>query len=232
MVRNAGSTEDDDPHPVSPSIGFLKVCVAGIPSVNRADEKSNNRVNVALSRAKHGMYIMGHAEQLASQSPMWETIVDQLVESESIGTGWPIACANHPETLRYVDQPGQIQLISPDGTSNIVCSAPADDKAVVCLDGKCLMTCYGSELTHSGQAMQCGHICEQKVVNTYAFADYSVIQMIKSMPSSNVTSHVADSCSHVNILASSGALKIVVHVSRSCTMWNFLVVTRWIFHGV
>lgn len=77
--------------------------------------QSENRVNVALSRAKHGMYIMGNAAQLASQSDMWATITHELSESGAIGDGWPIACARHPETRRYAKKPGDIQQLSPDG---------------------------------------------------------------------------------------------------------------------
>jgi hypothetical protein len=72
------------------------------------------------------MYIMGNAEQLASKSSMWETIIDELVETDCIGKGWPIACANHPETLQYVDRPGQIELLSPDGELHSSMSGPAD----------------------------------------------------------------------------------------------------------
>lgn len=43
------------------SIGFLK---------------TSNRVNVMLSRAKHGMYILGHAETLTANknSNMWHEV--------------------------------------------------------------------------------------------------------------------------------------------------------------
>jgi hypothetical protein len=46
---------------------------------------------------------------------MWETIIDELSETESIGAGFPIACARHPETTRFACEPGQISLMSPDG---------------------------------------------------------------------------------------------------------------------
>lgn len=38
--------------------------------------KTSNRVNVMLSRAKHGMYILGHAETLTAnkKSNMWHAV--------------------------------------------------------------------------------------------------------------------------------------------------------------
>lgn len=66
------------------------------------------------------MYIMGNAPQLAARSPKWEKIIDELSESESIGNGWPIACARHPETRRFAKKPGDIQQLSPDGEFSLV----------------------------------------------------------------------------------------------------------------
>jgi AAA domain len=87
-----------------PSIGFLK---------------SRNRTNVALSRAKHGLYVMGKANDLASQSPMWKTIIDILDKRGSLGTGFPISCANHPEEQHTISAPGMIPQYCPDGKDGL-----------------------------------------------------------------------------------------------------------------
>ncbi|KAG9075056.1 hypothetical protein FRC06_010303, partial [Ceratobasidium sp. 370] len=75
---------------------------------------SNNRVNVGLSRAKHGLYIFGNAPELARGSSMWATVLQELHASDSIGKGIPIACSQHPDYVQWVDQPGVIPIISPD----------------------------------------------------------------------------------------------------------------------
>jgi hypothetical protein len=77
--------------------------------------QTRNRVNVALSRAKHGLFIMGNATQLAESRGMWSRIIDELTLTDAIGNGWPVMCARHPETLRYASRPGEIKLLSPDG---------------------------------------------------------------------------------------------------------------------
>ncbi|CCM04279.1 uncharacterized protein FIBRA_06450 [Fibroporia radiculosa] len=69
LVRNSGTFETG-----TASIGFLK---------------SSNRINVALSRAKHGLYILGNAANLRRNST-WSTILDEMEAREQIGHGLPI----------------------------------------------------------------------------------------------------------------------------------------------
>ena len=49
--------------------------------------KTENRVCVALSRAREGMYIVGNMENLASSGDMWSTIRNTLEEQKAIGEG-------------------------------------------------------------------------------------------------------------------------------------------------
>ncbi|KAG8892864.1 hypothetical protein FRC01_013906, partial [Tulasnella sp. 417] len=70
LVRNSGDT------PMSKrKIGFLR---------------STNRANVALSRAREGLYILGNADDLlASGSKMWSGVIEQLRQNEQIGPAFP-----------------------------------------------------------------------------------------------------------------------------------------------
>ncbi|KAK5189250.1 hypothetical protein LTR47_011248 [Exophiala xenobiotica] len=47
--------------------------------------KTTNRINVLLSRARHGMYLIGNADTY-SHVPMWQKVIDMLQNSESCGT--------------------------------------------------------------------------------------------------------------------------------------------------
>ncbi|KAK0443139.1 uncharacterized protein EV420DRAFT_1649417 [Desarmillaria tabescens] len=71
LVRNSGSFDSDE------SIGFLK---------------SPNRINVALSRAQHGLYILGNASNLR-QNPTWKIIIDEMDQRDQIGFGFPVVAA-------------------------------------------------------------------------------------------------------------------------------------------
>ncbi|KAG6903063.1 hypothetical protein C0995_006250 [Termitomyces sp. Mi166 len=112
LVRNAGSVEDRLPRQ-RPTIGFLKMY---------RSMKSDNRTNVALSRAKEGLFILGNALQLGSRSHMWRGVIDELEQEECIGEGFPIACHRHPDTISYASKPGQLQHIAPDVCFCLICT--------------------------------------------------------------------------------------------------------------
>ena len=60
---------------VEGSIGFLGV---------------DNRVCVALSRARHALYCVGNISQLATQSTLWKNIAAYLVQEKMIDLGLPL----------------------------------------------------------------------------------------------------------------------------------------------
>jgi hypothetical protein len=115
LVRNSGSFEEG-----RGSIGFLKV---GSPITFRYYRgnltvtelvQSSNRINVALSRAKHGLYILGNASNLR-QNETWSTILDEMEKDDQIGYALPIICPRHPTTKRFVSKPGELPTAAPEG---------------------------------------------------------------------------------------------------------------------
>ncbi|KAH8835068.1 hypothetical protein DL96DRAFT_1808988 [Flagelloscypha sp. PMI_526] len=110
LVRNSGDIASDT------SIGFLKII---------------NRVNVALSRAQHGMYILGNASNLR-QNETWSKILDDLESYGQIGPTLPVVCSRHPQTQLEITKPDDLSLLAPEGG--------------------CLASC--------GFPLQCGHICK------------------------------------------------------------------------
>ncbi|KAJ7651473.1 hypothetical protein DFH06DRAFT_1207067 [Mycena polygramma] len=121
-VRNAGSRTDGSDSAYNshrPTIGFLT---------------SENRTNVALSRAKEGLFILGNAAQLASRSKMWRDVIEQLDDADCVGTAFPIACHRHPHQVELISEPGRLPLFAPDGG--------------------CLQPC--------SYRLKCGHVCHYK----------------------------------------------------------------------
>lgn len=64
----------------------------------------DNRVCVALSRAKRGFYLFGNAEMLACESAIWTEVVEIMYGKKSgkqegkrrhVGYHLPLKCANH-----------------------------------------------------------------------------------------------------------------------------------------
>lgn len=61
---------------------------------------NNNRVCVALSRAKYGFYIFGNSQALMRGSPLWYNLVTLVKSSpKRLGTVLPIQCKNHGTTV-------------------------------------------------------------------------------------------------------------------------------------
>ncbi|KAF9952376.1 hypothetical protein BGZ72_006326 [Mortierella alpina] len=77
LVRSS-SREDEYGH--SSTIGFLR---------------SKNRTNVLLSRAKHGMYLIGDAALMNQpQNGIWPEVILELGEKGRIGEGFPLSLAH------------------------------------------------------------------------------------------------------------------------------------------
>jgi hypothetical protein len=93
------------------------------------------------------MYLLGNAQQLAANSPMWRSIVDELSEQGRLGSGLQIACARHGE-VEIVNKPGRLPAISPDGGYHI--------KDTELIPGGCTRPCEES-------ISKCGHPCPKKV---------------------------------------------------------------------
>ncbi|KAI0332312.1 P-loop containing nucleoside triphosphate hydrolase protein [Cubamyces sp. BRFM 1775] len=124
LVRNAGGSEKDDAifgHNTKGrvNIGFLK---------------SENRTNVALSRAREGLYILGNAQNLSAKSKMWRTVLDELDKRDCLGNAFPVVCQRHPDAVQHVSKPGELPRLAPDGG--------------------CLLQC--------DTRLSCGHLCPYK----------------------------------------------------------------------
>lgn len=66
------------------SIGFLE---------------TSNRVCVALSRARNGLFCVGDFELFAKKSDLWKGIIGTLREHDSIGTELEVGCECRPFTI-------------------------------------------------------------------------------------------------------------------------------------
>ncbi len=101
------------------NIGFLKVF---------------NRANVMLSRAKHGMYLLGNAQVLeAREGDFWQSVITTLRQRNAVSTQLPIHCQKHPHITQFISR--------------------AEDFAAVSPDGGCLQSC--------GARLECGHACNR-----------------------------------------------------------------------
>ncbi|KIO31502.1 hypothetical protein M407DRAFT_67906 [Tulasnella calospora MUT 4182] len=132
LVRNSGGNPT-----TGRKIGFLK---------------STNRVNVALSRAREGLYILGNSEDLlASGSDMWSEVIDQFRRNDQIGPSLPLSCSRHPGTIIRASEPGDIALYAPDG------GCLEDCNALLKCGHRCHLHCHPDDLQH--RAVRCSYGC-------------------------------------------------------------------------
>ncbi|KAJ5382686.1 hypothetical protein N7517_000597 [Penicillium concentricum] len=87
--------------------------------------RTPNRINVLLSRAQHGMYIIGNSET-SIHVPMWAQVVKILKQDQNIGKSLELQCPRHPDTPIVVSMPEDFPKFSPEGGCNQRCSVVLD----------------------------------------------------------------------------------------------------------
>nr|CAD7410641.1 unnamed protein product [Timema cristinae] len=130
------------------NIGFLKI---------------ENRVCVALSRAKQGFYIIGNMDNLTQSSAVWPKIKASLKSQEAVGPCLTLRCQVHPEQWNN--------------------AYTAADFAKHAPEGGCLKLC--------NILMLCGHVCQSVChVKNRDHNNYKCQQPCSSTPEKNLNSDI------------------------------------------
>lgn len=114
--------------------------------------KTTNRINVLLSRAQHGMYLIGNADTY-SNIPMWARVQDMLRGTDSVGNALGLCCPRHMDTEIQVVQPEDFTRLSPEGGCQLAC-----DRRLADCGHRCQAKCH-SESMH--QVFLCPQPCER-----------------------------------------------------------------------
>ncbi|KAF5659986.1 DNA dependent ATPase DNA helicase B [Fusarium heterosporum] len=75
--------------------------------------RTENRINVLLSRAKNGMYLIGNSETYLN-IPMWADVYNQLFQAGRVGNEIELRCPRHEETPLACSEPEDFALKSPE----------------------------------------------------------------------------------------------------------------------
>lgn len=110
---------------------------------------TSNRINVLMSRAKHGCYILGNSETYRGV-PMWNQIIGLLQDGGNFGPDLGLQCPRHARTPMHVSVPDHFAIFSPDGGCNVPC-----DRRLDC-GHACYKRCH-SELLH--KTVKCHEKC-------------------------------------------------------------------------
>ncbi|SCO78800.1 related to ECM32-DNA dependent ATPase/DNA helicase B [Fusarium oxysporum] len=76
--------------------------------------RTENRINVLLSRAKNGMYLIGNSETYLNV-PMWADVHKQLYLADCVGNEIELCCPRHKDTTLTCSEPADFALKSPEG---------------------------------------------------------------------------------------------------------------------
>lgn len=115
--------------------------------------KTRNRINVLLSRAQHGMYLIGNIETYSSTVPMWQQIINILRAKDSVGTSLGLCCPRHPDTEISVQQPEDFARLSPEGGCRLACDQRLRD-----CGHRCQARCHSNSM-HT--VFSCPRPCER-----------------------------------------------------------------------
>lgn len=114
--------------------------------------KTTNRINVLLSRAQHGMYLIGNTDTY-SNIPMWAQVIQMLEVNNSVGKAFSLCCPRHMDTVMHASKPLDFEICSPEGG----CQLPCDRRLIDC-GHKCLARCH-SDSMHA--VFKCPQPCQR-----------------------------------------------------------------------
>ena len=80
-----------------------------------------NRVCVALSRAKKGFFCIGNISLLETKSTLWSDIIKDMRERGNVGKALMLMCQNHPKNVIQASCAADFQK-APDGGCTIPCA--------------------------------------------------------------------------------------------------------------
>ncbi|XP_019853694.1 PREDICTED: NFX1-type zinc finger-containing protein 1-like [Amphimedon queenslandica] len=119
--------------------------------------KEENRVCVALSRARMGFYCFGNFDMLREVVPIWDCIL-QYVEGEGcLGSAFSLHCHNHPSFKAAIEKPDDFIKFFPEGGCDMPCTYRLD------CGHQCKRSCHLTDLDH--EDYKCNEPCERLCAN-------------------------------------------------------------------
>ncbi|KAF5861160.1 hypothetical protein ETB97_000534 [Aspergillus alliaceus] len=106
--------------------------------------RTENRINVLLSRAQHGMYLIGNTETYVNV-PMWADVHSQLARANAVGTELALCCPRHSDTPILCYEPHDFERKRPEDAPG-----PANTKA----PAQCLARQYATGFLAMSDALK------------------------------------------------------------------------------
>lgn len=144
-----------------------KVVIVSLVRSNEAQKvgflRTTNRINVLLSRAQCGMYLIGNSKTYANVK-MWQKVIELLRASDSVGESLELCCPRHKETPIEVSEPEDFPRHSPEGGCSQKCAWRLPNCGHMCL-----ARCHSESMHRTFSCPQpckrlhqpCGHTCQK-----------------------------------------------------------------------
>ncbi|KAG0617383.1 hypothetical protein M758_5G185900 [Ceratodon purpureus] len=101
--------------------------------------RMRNRLCVAASRARCGVYFVGNDSTLAQKNPHWKTLISYFVDENAIDSSIPLCCPRHPDRLAFELSNTDVSKFEPSQ----VCDYPCGH--VLPCKHSCNLTCHSGD---------------------------------------------------------------------------------------
>ncbi|XP_059472037.1 NFX1-type zinc finger-containing protein 1-like [Neocloeon triangulifer] len=115
---------------------------------------TENRVCVALSRAKQGFIIIGDMGILSANNSTWKAVRKSIEDQNALDSSLTLRCEVHPHYKFKVSTPKDFQTLSPYGGCNLICEDQLN------CGHPCKTVCHLMQIKHA--EIQCNAPCERK----------------------------------------------------------------------
>jgi hypothetical protein len=125
--------------------------------------KTSNRINVLLSRARHGMYIIGNSAT-SKHVPMWAQVLSIMERSSNIGPSLALCCPRHKDAPINVSTPDDFSIYAPEGGCIKKCISRLS------CGHSCINKCHSTALHNAVRCLEdcprtkkgCEHACPKR----------------------------------------------------------------------
>ncbi|XP_065342326.1 NFX1-type zinc finger-containing protein 1-like [Cloeon dipterum] len=112
-----------------------------------------NRVCVALSRAKQGFVMIGDMDQLSANNSIWRAVRQTIEEQNGLYSALPLRCEVHPSYKFQVAKAEDFQKLAPHGGCNQICGEQLN------CGHTCKSVCHLLQISHD--SIKCYEPCER-----------------------------------------------------------------------
>ncbi|KAI2609251.1 hypothetical protein GGR54DRAFT_382142 [Hypoxylon sp. NC1633] len=143
-----------------------KVVVISLVRSNEANKcgflSTSNRINVLLSRAQHGMFLIGNANTYRPVE-MWAKVLEILEKNGNVGRELELQCPRHPDKPLLVSKADDFLRVAPEGGCILPC-----DRRLPC-GHSCVNRCHHENLHNAVMCLEpcprpkkgCQHPCKR-----------------------------------------------------------------------